>query len=168
MIDMRKAILIIGIVGILGTIGGCKTTRQIQREVVRDTIAIYHHDTVRVERARWITKDSVARDTVFIVKDTAGRVVYKEVIRDRYVRAQEADTASFYVARKDSAARKKESAREEIKREKKEKTRLGEYVGNALKILGGICLMGGIYIIGRRAGSARSAGGNMGKPLGAP
>lgn len=163
MIDMRKAILIIGIVGILGTIGGCKTTRQIQREVVRDTIAIYHHDTVRVERVKYLTKDSIVKDTIIIVKDTAGKIVYKEVIRDRFVGANKADTASFYVARKDSAARKKESAREEIKREKKEKTRLGEYVGSALKILGGICLIGGIYIIGRRAGSARSAGGNMGK-----
>lgn len=101
-------------------LGGCKTTRQVQREVIRDTIAVYHHDTVRVERVKYLTKDSIVKDTIIIVKDTAGKIVYKEVIRDRYVGANKADTARFYVARKDSATTKKEARREEIKEVNKE------------------------------------------------
>lgn len=115
---MGKIIALLGIVCII--FGSCKTTRQIQREVVRDTIALYHHDTVRVERVKYLTKDSIVRDTIIIVKDTAGKVIYKEVIRDRYIRTNKADTARFSTIVKDSAITKKDAHREEIKQVKKE------------------------------------------------
>lgn len=146
---MRKIITLLGIVLIASIFSGCKTTHQIQREVVRDTIAIYHHDTVRVERVKVLTKDSIVKDTIIIVKDTAGKVVYKEVIRDRYVRANKADTARFSTIVKDSAITKKDARREEVRQAKKESV-----ISRALESIGlsviFIAIIGLVYWLSKK------------------
>lgn len=97
----RLTILIIVLVELISLIG-CKTTHDIQKVVVRDTITSVHRDTVRVENIRYIGRDSIIRDTIVIVKDTAGKIVYKEIIRDRELRENKGDTARFYSSRQDS------------------------------------------------------------------
>lgn len=97
----RLIVLIIGLVGLISLIG-CKTTKEVERVVVRDTITSIHRDTVRVESIRYIGRDSIIRDTIVIVKDTAGKIVYKEIIRDRELRLNRGDTARFYSGRQDS------------------------------------------------------------------
>lgn len=108
----RLIVLIIGLIGLISLIG-CKTTHEVERVVVRDTITSVHRDTVRVENIRYIGRDSIIRDTIVIVKDTAGKIVYKEIIRDRELRLNKGDTARFYSSRQDSAISHKNALTEQ-------------------------------------------------------
>lgn len=107
-----------GIVGMICVacllLWGCKTTREVEREVVRDTVLIVRHDTVQQERVVVSKMETVVSDTIFIVSDTTGRVVYKEVVRNRYVNAGKADTARIYSTSKDSVYAKKNATTQRV------------------------------------------------------
>lgn len=146
---MRKIIIgIIGAVGILG-LTGCKSHKDIERVEVRtDTVRVYHRDTIKVERVRYVGRDSIVRDTILIQTDTAGRVIYKEVIRWREIRQNKADTARFYAAKQDSAVENKNAAREEIKTEVRKKKSVPYWVG----IVGIVGVIGVIWLVKRKRG----------------
>lgn len=108
----RLVVLIIVLIGLISLIG-CKTTHEVERVVVRDTITSVHRDTVRLENIRYIGRDSIIRDTIVIVKDTAGKIIYKEIIRDRVLRLNRGDTARFYSSTQDSTLSHKNALTEQ-------------------------------------------------------
>lgn len=123
---MKQAIvwLIAGV--LMCFITSCKTHESIdktEKVYVHDTTILRHTDTSYVERIKTIYRDTATHDTIKIVLDDSGKIKYKEVIRDRYIKVADNDSIFAYRAKLDSLrasfAKDKETyQKQEIVREK--------------------------------------------------
>lgn len=100
----RFIVFLIALIGLIGLVG-CKTTSEVSRVQKSDTVVVIHSDTVSLWKTQILWRDSIVRDSIMIERDTTGRIVYKEVVRNRYVRLHHHDTIILYQSSRDSTAR---------------------------------------------------------------
>lgn len=82
----------------------CRTAREVERITVHDTLRSDHTDTLTLWKTKYLLRDTIARDTVLIERDTTGRVIYKEVTRLRTLRLHHTDTIILYRSVSDTTA----------------------------------------------------------------
>lgn len=82
----------------------CRTAREVERITVHDTLRSDHTDTLTLWKTKYLLRDTIARDTVLIERDTTGRVIYKEVTRLRTLRLHHTDTVFLYRSASDTTA----------------------------------------------------------------
>lgn len=140
---MRGKVIVYVGVAVMCMCVGCKSSRVAEAEAVRDTIVRFHSDTVVRDRIVVEWRERERRDSVIIREDSAGRVIYKEIWRDRYVDRYKVDSSRVYKARADSAVRARAEKREVVK--EKKRNCHGWTIAGILICVGGIVGLG--YVI---------------------
>lgn len=115
--EQALLVLVLAIVAIvLSWVCSCKTIEKVERIEVHDTLRVVKTDTLMKTEKVVEWRDSVVHDSVKIWMDQEGKVVYKEVVRDRFVNVQRTDCLDLYRSRCDSLV--KRSKGKEVKKEK--------------------------------------------------
>lgn len=136
-----KVIVIVGAAVIGMFVCGCRSSRVMEAETVRDTVVRFRSDTVVRERVRVEWRERVRHDSVIVREDSAGRVIYKEIWRTMQ-RAEAVEASkSEYKSRVDSAVRAKVETREVVKEKKGRGRGYGWCVGAG-------CLIGIVAVVG--------------------
>lgn len=102
---LRALIGILLIEFILLGLCSCHTNRYAEKIQTHDTIRLHHTDTLFLWKTKILMRDTIARDTVLIERDTTGRIIYKEVTRFRTLRFHHTDTLFLYRSATDTTAR---------------------------------------------------------------